>query len=115
MRAYGGPDGRPSLLIIAAPLKRPYLWDLAPSVSAVRYCLHQGLRVYLLEWAPPSSGSGNAGLVEYADQAIGEAVATFSRETGGMRPRSSRVTHWVAHWQPFTGRWASRASKASCF
>jgi polyhydroxyalkanoate synthase len=86
LRAYGGPDGRPSLLIVTAPIKRPYLWDLAPSVSAVRYCLHQGLRVYLLEWAPPSSESGNAGLAEYADQAIGEAIAIFSRETGGMRP-----------------------------
>ena len=93
LRAYGGPDGRPALLIIAAPIKRPYLWDLAPSVSAVRYCLHQGLRVYLLEWTPPSSESGNAGLAEYADQAIGEAVATFSRDTGrdAAVPRRSLI------------------------
>ena len=86
LRDYGGPDTEPLLLIVAAPIKRPYLWDLAPPVSAVRYCLRQGLRVCLLEWTPPSSSNGNAGLVEYADQAIGEAVATVSREMGGIQP-----------------------------
>jgi polyhydroxyalkanoate synthase subunit PhaC len=83
LRDYGGPDAGPPVLIVAAPIKRPYLWDLAPSVSAVRYCLGGGLRVSLLEWRPPSSTNGNAGLAEYADQAIGEAIATVSRETGG--------------------------------
>ena len=75
LRDYGGPDPGPSLLIVAAPVKRPYIWDLGTSVSAVRYCLRQGLHVYLLEWRAPSGSNGNAGLVEYADQAIGEAVA----------------------------------------
>jgi polyhydroxyalkanoate synthase subunit PhaC len=55
-------------------------------VSALRCCLRQGLRVHLLEWTAPSGSNGNAGLAEYADQAIGEAVATVSRETGGMQP-----------------------------
>ena len=86
LRDYGGPDAAPLLLIVAAPIKRPYLWDLAPSVSAVRYCLRQRLHVYLLEWTAPSRSNGNAGLAEYADQAIGEAVATVSPETGGMQP-----------------------------
>ena len=74
------------MLVDAAPIKRPYVWDLAPSVSALRYCLRQGLRLYLLEWTAPSGSSGNPGLAEYADQAIGEAVATVSRETRGMQP-----------------------------
>src|SRR6266404_2671303 len=54
LRAYGRPDAAPSLLMVPAPIKRPYIWDLTPSVSAVRYCLHQGFRVHLLEWTPPS-------------------------------------------------------------
>ena len=37
LRDYADPDAEPSLLIIPAPIKRPYIWDLAPSVSAVRY------------------------------------------------------------------------------
>jgi polyhydroxyalkanoate synthase subunit PhaC len=82
LRDYGGSESGPCLLIIAAPIKRPYIWDLAPEVSAVRLCLKEGLRVYLLEWTPPSPGNGNAGLAEYADQAIGEAVARLAYETG---------------------------------
>ncbi len=86
LRDYGPPGGGPSLLIVAAPIKRPYLWDLTPSLSAVRYCLRHGLRVYLLEWTPPSRQDGAAGLAEYADRAIGEAVARVSRATDGARP-----------------------------
>jgi polyhydroxyalkanoate synthase subunit PhaC len=86
LRDYAGPDARPSLLIIATPIKRPYLWDLAPPVSAVRYCMRHHLRVYLLEWMPPSAGDGKAGLTEYADRAIGEAVARISQEPGCSQP-----------------------------
>ena len=46
-------DSRSSVLFVPAPIKRPYIWDVASSVSAVRHCLHRRFRVYLLEWAPP--------------------------------------------------------------
>jgi polyhydroxyalkanoate synthase len=82
LRGYGGSAVGPCLLIVAAPIKRPYIWDLAPSVSAVRFCVNHGLRVYLFEWTSPPPGNGNVGLAEYADQAIGEAVARLARETG---------------------------------
>jgi polyhydroxyalkanoate synthase len=45
LRQYSGPEMRTPLLIVAAPIKRPYIWDLAPSVSAVRYCLEHQLDV----------------------------------------------------------------------
>jgi polyhydroxyalkanoate synthase subunit PhaC len=83
IRDYGGEHASRSLLIIAAPIKRPYIWDLAPSVSAIRYCLHQGLHVYLLEWMPASRRTANNGLDEYT-LAISECVATISSETSGM-------------------------------
>ena len=47
LRDYGGTHRSLSLLIIAAPIKRPYIWDLAPSISAIRLCLHKGLYVHL--------------------------------------------------------------------
>jgi poly[(R)-3-hydroxyalkanoate] polymerase subunit PhaC len=83
LRDYGQSDGGPSLLIVAAPIKRPYLWDLAPAVSAVRYCRQHGLRVYILEWTLPSCLNGAAGLEEYADRAIGEAVGWISATDRG--------------------------------
>lgn len=58
LRHYAGPETGPIVLIVAAPIKRPYIWDLTPSVSAVRYCLRHGLRIYLLEWMPPSEAAG---------------------------------------------------------
>jgi polyhydroxyalkanoate synthase subunit PhaC len=70
-------DARPVVLIVAAPIKRPYIWDLAAPVSVIRHCLRQGLHVHLLEWMPaPHDGEDN-GLLEYAD-AIGECVERIS-------------------------------------
>jgi polyhydroxyalkanoate synthase len=39
LRRYASTGTAPSALIVAAPIKRAYIWDLTPSVSAVRYCL----------------------------------------------------------------------------
>ena len=85
LRDYGGPPAVPSMLIVAAPIKRPYIWDLAPSASAIGYCLEHGQRVHLLEWMPASRGNGNNGVDEYA-RAIGECVATVSGEGTGGKP-----------------------------
>ena len=64
LRDYGSHETSQSLLIVAAPVKRPYIWDLAPSVSAIRYCLREGLHVHLLEWLPASRHTSNNGLDE---------------------------------------------------
>jgi polyhydroxyalkanoate synthase len=86
LRAYLGATAGPPLLIVAAPIKRPYIWDLTDSVSVVRYCLQHSLQVYLLEWMPPSRRDKDAGLADYATRSIGEAVATVVRQTGGKAP-----------------------------
>jgi polyhydroxyalkanoate synthase subunit PhaC len=74
LRSYGGADGGAPLLIVAAPIKRPYIWDLMPSASAVGYCLARGFRVYLLEWCPPHPAAPPEGLAFYGDCAIGACV-----------------------------------------
>ena len=85
LRDYGGDESFASLLIVAAPIKRPYIWDLSPSASAIRYCLGQGLRVFLLEWLPASRGIANNGLDEYAN-AFDECVANISDAGRGGKP-----------------------------
>jgi len=82
LRDYGGGNQSRSLLIVAAPIKRPYIWDLTPSTSAVRYCLRQNIHVQLLEWMPASSKAGNNGLEEYL-LAISEALVTSKVAPGG--------------------------------
>jgi polyhydroxyalkanoate synthase len=86
LRKYADYDGQSSLLIVPAPIKRPYIWDLAPSISVVRYCLDRHFGVYLLEWMPPLTNGKQAGLADYADRAISECVAKVSHESQGSRP-----------------------------
>jgi len=51
----GGGGGRPFLLV-PAPIKRPYIWDLSPEVSVVRTTSEAHAprwRPFLIDWAPP--------------------------------------------------------------
>ena len=82
LRDYGG-EG-PSLLIVAAPIKRPYVWDLAPSVSVIRRCLAEGLHLYLLEWLPPEPAHGGEGLEAHVDGVLQAAAKVAA--AGGTRP-----------------------------
>jgi len=41
LRAYTDTSTSRPLLIVTAPIKRPYIWDLAASVSVVRHCLQE--------------------------------------------------------------------------
>lgn len=84
LRAYQAahvPDG-PVLLIIPAPFKRPYIWDLVPQVSVVRRCLSHGIAVYLLEWKQPERTQDQLGLGEYADRLLMSACDAIAAESG---------------------------------
>jgi len=83
LRDYGKPTPAQPVLIVAAPIKRAYIWDLAPSASAVNYILHQDFHVYLLEWLPVE-GTDENGLSEYAS-IISECVARISSRWVGAK------------------------------
>lgn len=85
LRDYAPQAPSPSLLIVAAPIKRPYIWDLAPSVSAIRRFLQEGFHVYLIEWTEEAERTQNRGLDEHS-KAISECVAMITRQAGGRRP-----------------------------
>jgi polyhydroxyalkanoate synthase len=74
----GARDDGAHLLIVPAPIKRHYIWDLAPSYSVVQQALRRGFRVYLAQWteSPPDWGLDNA--VESIERCIGEVA----REAG---------------------------------
>ena len=68
LRRYGADEEKgPPVLIVPAPIKRPYVWDAAPEVSVVRRCLAAGLRPYLLDWQPAPA---EFGLEHYAQRLI---------------------------------------------
>jgi polyhydroxyalkanoate synthase subunit PhaC len=88
LRAYGGAahaGGRPALLIIPAPIKRAYIWDLVPWASAVQQCLRGGLGVYLIEWERPGSAGRELGLDDYAERLISDCLGAIEAETGQSR------------------------------
>jgi polyhydroxyalkanoate synthase len=88
LRAYASRSSSlsPSLLIISAPIKRPYIWDLAPSVSVLRACLDHGLRPYLLEWKAAGNGDRSASLEDYAVEAIEDCVGAIEADSDGSSP-----------------------------
>ena len=85
LRDYDSVHRSRPVLIVAAPIKRPYIWDLAPSASAIRCCLKAGLRVYLLEWLPASEKTCNVGIAECAE-AIAASLAAIASGPHGTKP-----------------------------
>ena len=84
LHVYDGASG-PPLLIVPAPIKRAYLWDLAPEASVVRRCVEAGLAVHLIEWTDPQGEVTGYGLTDYADRMIGACREAVAAATGTMR------------------------------
>jgi len=91
LRRYGGEEaaGGPVVLIVPAPIKRPYIWDLFPEVSVVRRCLEAGASVCLADWqpAPPQLGLADyAGRLILAclDAARAERAVLVAHSLGGL-------------------------------
>jgi polyhydroxyalkanoate synthase len=84
LRKYGqGPGDGQAVLLVPAPIKKAYIWDLAPQVSVVRRWLEQGFQVYLAEWTP---GSGpDFGLDDYADRLLGACQQAIEADSGDSR------------------------------
>ena len=85
LRDYDAIHRSRAVLIVAAPIKRPYIWDLAPSASAIRCCLKAGLRIYLLEWLPASEKTCNVGIAECAE-AVAASLAAIASGPHGSKP-----------------------------
>lgn len=86
LRAYH-PDGveSPAILILPAPFKRAYIWDLLPEISAVRRCLERNCAVYVLEWLLPGPGEDGFGLADYAGRLPPAAVEAIASQAGQTR------------------------------
>lgn len=86
LRRYGaGAAGRAPLLIVPAPIKRPYIWDLTPRRSVVRRALERGLGVYLVEWTEPGAGPDAPGLAAYAGAMLDGCIGALGQVTGSPR------------------------------
>lgn len=84
--AYQAPeDRRPAILIVPAPIKAAYIWDLSPERSVVRRLHEADMQVYLAAWRRPEARDDWMGLAEYADRAIGVCLDAIGQETGAAK------------------------------
>ena len=81
----GAPTGAPAVLLVPAPIKRWYIWDLEPQVSVVARALGHGLDVHLVEWTDPGPAERDFGLEEYAGGMLRACVEVVTRRTGQSR------------------------------
>jgi polyhydroxyalkanoate synthase len=85
LRFYGGKSGRPVALIVPAPIKRHYIWDLSPRRSVVRHALDEDFRVFLVEWTEPIGEAAGYGLEEYAGCLLDACIEAIQDTAGTDR------------------------------
>ncbi len=69
---------RTPVLIVPAPIKRHYIWDLEPEASVVARLMAAGLAVHLIEWLDEAEAMG--GLDDYAGRLIEIAAEAVARD-----------------------------------
>ena len=96
LRRFGeeGTTG-PAVLLVPAPIKRAYIWDLTPQLSVVRRWLERGYRVYQAEWVPvhdtdegAAQGEDQAadfGLADYGDRLLSACQKAIAADSGAER------------------------------
>lgn len=73
------------LLIVPAPIKRPYIWDISPERSVVRRAIEHGLGVYLVEWMAPLRGGPRPALSDYAGALLDACTDALAAATGSAK------------------------------
>ena len=81
----GAPTGAPAVLLVPAPIKRWYIWDLEPQVSVVARILAHRLDVYVAEWTDPGPAERDFGLDHYAGGLLRASVDAVRERTAQSR------------------------------
>src|SRR5690606_41199812 len=81
-------------IVIAPPwINKFYILDLTPEKSFVRWCVAQGLTVFVISWVNPGSEHRNTGLGDYMQRGLITAMETAREMTDrkSTRLNSSHV------------------------
>jgi polyhydroxyalkanoate synthase len=85
LRSYPSAADGPPVLLVPAPIKRSYLWDLEPDVSVVGHLARRGLRPFLLEWTERTDDDPDAGLDHHAGTLLAACLDAVTARTGVSR------------------------------
>jgi polyhydroxyalkanoate synthase len=91
LRRFDDAADGPAVLLVPAPIKRSYIWDLAPELSVVRRWMAQGYRVYLAEWTLLPDDGADFGLGDYGDRLLSSCQRAIERDSG--KPSLTVVGH----------------------
>jgi polyhydroxyalkanoate synthase subunit PhaC len=78
---YGPADGTP-VLVVPSLVNRPYILDLAPEKSLLRFLASQGLRPLLVDWGRPEAAERRFTLTEYIAGRLEGAAAAAAGAAG---------------------------------
>ena len=70
------------LLIVPPWINKFYILDLNPKKSFIRWCVEQGLTVFVISWVNPDAKLAEKGFADYMHDGILEAVSQIEKQTG---------------------------------
>ncbi len=70
------------LLIVPPWINKFYILDLNPKKSFIRWCVEQGLTVFVISWVNPDAKLAEKGFADYMHGGILEAINQIQRQTG---------------------------------
>jgi polyhydroxyalkanoate synthase len=87
LRDYAGSaKTRSVLLVVPAPIKRYYIWDITAGNSVVRHAIAEGFGVYVAEWTEAP-----------ADHGVTEYVESLRRCVALIHQRGIQYVHMTTH------------------
>ena len=75
LRDYGG-SGRP-VIFVPSLINPPFILDLAPQNSLLRWCSEQGLHPYLLDWGERRPSDRDSDLTDHVEHILLPLIARF--------------------------------------
>ena len=75
LRDYGG-TGRP-VIFVPSLINPPFILDLAPQNSFLRWCSEQGLHPYLLDWGDPTPAAREMDVTAHVERILLPLIARF--------------------------------------
>ncbi len=70
------------LLLVYALINKPFIFDLAPDRSYIKYMVDQGFDMYLLDWGSPGAEDQEISFDDYVVEYLSRAVRKVVRDSG---------------------------------
>ena len=76
---------RTPLLIVPPWINKFYILDLKPEKSYIKWCVDQGITVFVISWVNPDKRLGNKSWEDYMKEGLLAAMDVIERATGEMK------------------------------